>query len=70
MSGSSTPICSGRGPSHRPWELKAYAACDLAPQYDLIIGIDSDCVLCAGVGDVAYRALETGRFTGAGTATA
>ena len=47
-----------------PWELKAYAARDLAPRYDLLIGIDSDCVLCAGVGDVAHRALETGLFTG------
>ena len=47
-----------------PWELKAYAARDLAPRYDLLIGIDSDCVLCAGVGDVAHRTLETGLFTG------
>jgi hypothetical protein len=45
-----------------PWELKAYAARDMAPRYDLLIGIDSDCVLCAGVGDVAHRALGTGRF--------
>jgi hypothetical protein len=30
----------------------------------MIIGIDSDCVLCAGVGDTAYRARSTGRLTG------
>lgn len=47
-----------------PWELKAYAACDLAPDYDMIIGIDSDCVLCAGVGDTAFRARATGRLAG------
>jgi hypothetical protein len=30
----------------------------------MIIGIDSDCVLCAGVGDAAYRARATGRLAG------
>ena len=54
----------GDGRHIGPWELKAYAACDLAPDYDMIISIDSDCVLCAGVGDTGYRARATGRLTG------
>jgi hypothetical protein len=47
-----------------PWELKAYAACDLAESYDMIIGIDSDCVLCSGVDDVIEQSFATGKFTG------
>jgi hypothetical protein len=47
-----------------PWELKTYAACDLAPAYDLIIGIDSDCVLCADIGEEMRHALQTGKFLG------
>jgi hypothetical protein len=47
-----------------PWELKAYAACDLSQCHDMIIGIDSDCVLCAGVGDIIERSFETGKFIG------
>jgi hypothetical protein len=46
------------------WELKAYAASDLASRYDLIVGIDSDCVLCAGVGDIVARSWMSGRFMG------
>jgi SAM-dependent methyltransferase len=47
-----------------PWELKAYAACDLADSYDMIIGIDSDCVLCSNVDDVIQRSLASGKFMG------
>ncbi len=47
-----------------PKELKTYAAFDLAREVDLIIGIDSDCVLCAPLDDVIARALETGKFLG------
>jgi Methyltransferase domain len=47
-----------------PWELKAYAACDLATDFDMMISIYSDCVLCSGVGDTAYRARATGRIAG------
>jgi hypothetical protein len=54
----------GDGRHIGPWELKAYAACDLAPDYDMIISIDSNCVLCAGVGDTAYRARATVRLAG------
>jgi hypothetical protein len=46
------------------WELKAYAASELATEYDLLIGIDSDCVLCAGVRDIANRARTSGQITG------
>ncbi len=31
------------------WELKAYAAADLCPNYEVIIGIDSDCLLCSNI---------------------
>src|SRR5437870_4889419 len=33
------------------WELKAYASSDLTDGYDLLAGIDSDCVLCGPVND-------------------
>jgi len=47
-----------------PWELKAYAPCDLAESYDMIIGIDSDCVLCSGVDDVIEQSFAAGKFMG------
>jgi hypothetical protein len=46
------------------WELKAYAVCDLAPDYDVVIGIDSDCLLCGSVEDVIERCLKLGCFVG------
>ena len=46
------------------WELKAYAACDLAGGYEVIIGIDSDCLLCGRVDDAIARCRETGGFLG------
>jgi hypothetical protein len=46
------------------WELKAYAAHDLAEGYEVIIGIDSDCLLCAKVDDQIERAHATGGFLG------
>ena len=46
------------------WELKAYAASDLAGAFDLLVGIDSDCVLCASVTDKIRRSYQTGRFLG------
>lgn len=47
-----------------PWELKAHAVCDLAPNYEVVVGIDSDCVLCAEVNDVVEIARRTGKFVG------
>ncbi len=47
-----------------PWELKAYAAHDLAPDYDVIVGIDSDCLLCSNVDAEVRHCLETGGFLG------
>ena len=46
------------------WQLKAYAACDLSDGRDLIIGIDSDAVLCSNVDDVAQMSLADGKFRG------
>lgn len=46
------------------WELKTYAASDLSGTCDLLVGFDSDLVLCGPVDDVAREALATGRFLG------
>jgi hypothetical protein len=46
------------------WELKAYAVSDLAEGYDVIIGIDSDCVLCSPLHDEIRRCADTGGFMG------
>jgi hypothetical protein len=46
------------------WELKAYAAHDLAGRYEVIVGIDSDCLLCGDVDDKIVRCTETGGFLG------
>lgn len=46
------------------WELKAYAAHDLAEGYDVIAGIDSDCLLCSNVDEEISRCFETGGFLG------
>jgi hypothetical protein len=45
-------------------ELKAYAASDLASGYDVIIGIDSDCLLCSNVDEEIRRCFDTGGFLG------
>jgi hypothetical protein len=49
-----------------PWELKAYAASDLSKAFRerVIIGIDSDCILCGGVHDVIERCMSSGCFAG------
>ena len=54
----------GNGRYINAWELKAYAACDLCDGYDVIVGIDSDCILCAGVDDIIDRCYENGGFLG------
>lgn len=46
------------------WELKAYAIHDLATDYDVIAGIDSDCVLCSSVDAEIERCFEIGGFIG------
>lgn len=46
------------------WELKAYAAHDLCEGYDVIIGIDSDCVLCGPVDDQVRQAHESDGWLG------
>ncbi len=53
-----------RGRKLAAWELKAYAASDLPDSEDVLIGIDSDCVLCGPVHDVVAEAAATGRFIG------
>lgn len=46
------------------WELKAYAAHDLCDGYDVVVGIDSDCVLCGPVDDQVRQAHESGGWLG------
>ena len=45
-------------------ELKAYLALDLAEKYDVVVGFDSDLVLCGPAHDVVRRAHETGGWVG------
>jgi len=57
----------GHGGRHvAAWELKAYAMADLAQggDFDVLVGIDSDCLLCADV-DAELRAChDAGGFIG------
>lgn len=46
------------------WELKAYAVHDLCDGFDVIIGIDSDCLLCSNVDDLIARCHAKGGFLG------
>ena len=46
------------------WQLKAYAAADLAADYDLIFGFDSDLVFCSSVFDVIQKCIADGKFRG------
>jgi ADP-heptose:LPS heptosyltransferase len=49
-----------------PWELKAYSAYDLAMwlEFKILIGIDSDCLLCSSIADVADTCLKSGKVAG------
>ena len=47
-----------------PWELKAYAAHDLCEGYDVLVGIDSDCLLCSPVDDQFERCIRCAGFLG------
>jgi hypothetical protein len=46
------------------WELKAYAVSDLAEGYDVIIGIDSDCLLCSALHEEIRQCADKGGFMG------
>lgn len=46
------------------WELKAYACHDLCDGYDVLVCIDSDCLLCSNVDDVIERCRLRGGFAG------
>ena len=46
------------------WQLKAYAACDLSMGRKMVIGIDSDAVLCGGVSDLIQASMADGKFRG------
>lgn len=46
------------------WELKAYAAADFSDDSDVLVGIDSDCVLCGPIEDIIDSALESNKFHG------
>lgn len=57
----------GHGGRHiDAWELKAYAMAHLAAsgEYDVLIGIDSDCLLCSDVDGELRPCLESGGFLG------
>ena len=46
------------------WQLKTYAAADLAAGYDLLLGFDSDLIFCSDVRDVIELSLKDGKFRG------
>jgi predicted O-methyltransferase YrrM len=48
------------------WELKAYAMADLAQrgEHDVLVGIDSDCLLCSNVDAELLYCRESGGFLG------
>jgi len=46
------------------WELKAYGAADLTEGEDVLVGVDSDCVLCGRIDDVIAEAIHSGKFLG------
>jgi hypothetical protein len=46
------------------WELKAYACHDLCGDYDVMIGIDSDLLLCRNVDALIDRCHKSGGFLG------
>ncbi len=60
--GSHTLVTDGRKVG--PWELKAYAAAHLAAECGVLVGIDSDCLLCTPVADEIARCAQTGGFHG------
>lgn len=47
-----------------PWELKAYAAAELARECDVLIGIDSDCIVCGALGDMIARCAKDAKWLG------
>jgi predicted O-methyltransferase YrrM len=46
------------------WQLKAYAAHDLSAGYDMVIGADSDAVLCSNLDDIIRQSLADGKMRG------
>jgi predicted O-methyltransferase YrrM len=48
------------------WELKAYAMADLAErgEHDVLVGIDSDCLLCSNLDAELRFCMESGGFLG------
>jgi len=46
------------------WELKAYAASDLLSSNDVLIGIDSDCLLCSSIEDEILECHASGGLAG------
>lgn len=53
-----------RGRHMNAWELKAYAIEAFAPGYDVIVAIDSDCVLAGPLDDVLDAVHASGGFAG------
>ncbi|HEX5444543.1 MAG TPA: hypothetical protein VFW87_11960 [Pirellulales bacterium] len=47
-----------------PWELKAYAASALAVDHEVLIGIDSDCIVCGPLDDMISRCHSTQKWLG------
>ena len=46
------------------WELKAYAACDLSTDHELLIGFDSDLLLCSPIDDIMESAMNSAQWFG------
>lgn len=46
------------------WQLKAYAASDLADGYDILVGFDSDLIFCGSVSDVITKSIADGKIRG------
>lgn len=61
---SAADVYSTGGRHIGPWELKAYAAAALAPDYDVLIGIDSDCIICSSLDDMICRAFQSRKWLG------
>ena len=46
------------------WQLKAYAAADLLEACNVLVGIDSDAMVCGPVSDIVDACVQDGRFRG------
>src|SRR2546426_583639 len=58
-------MSSARAPKLRSLHKSESGECpEIRMRYDVVTGIDSDCLLCSNVGDVLVEAVKTGSFVG------